>query len=287
MWTLLDWLIGPATALFLFFANWGDEQPRAESVISALYTHAAYADQKDQLDIYISPSSAEDTNASALKPVLVFIHGGGLMIGDKSDFKQLGHKFASNGYTTVLVNHRLSPGVSHPSHIEDIATAFAWVHSNITSYGGDPERVFVSGHSSGGYLAMLLGTDARYLAEHGLSIQDIRGVAAISGFFHVERLATERPKTVWSEISEKWPDASPANHLGPDVPPTLLLYADNDNDARKQESIDLADKMKEYRSHKVEVMEIADRNHASISAYMMTKGDMTSELLLDFMQQNL
>ncbi len=82
------------------------------------------------------------------------IHSGDVLIGDKNRMALLGHKFASLGYTTGLVNQRLSPAVGHPEHIRDIAQAFAWVKKNITHYGGDPQRGYVAGHSSGGYLAM-------------------------------------------------------------------------------------------------------------------------------------
>ena len=111
------------------------------------------------------------------------------MIGDKKGMAALGHKFASRGYTTVLANHRLSPDVSHPEHINDIAAAFAWVHNNIQHHGGDPQRIFVAGHSSGGYLAMLLASDPAYLEPYSLTPQHIRGVIPISGFFYIDRLA--------------------------------------------------------------------------------------------------
>ncbi|MFK8018576.1 MAG: alpha/beta hydrolase [Pseudomonadales bacterium] len=286
MWTLFDLLIGLATSVFLFFANWGDEPPTAGHVATATYTTAARVDQKNDLDIYRSGNDSVPASKQSLNPVLFFIHGGGLMIGDKNNHKQLGHKFASLGYTTVLVNHRLSPEVSHPDHIEDIATAFAWVQKHIAEYGGDPSRVFVAGHSSGGYLGMLLATNSKYLAKHQFSPEHIRGVVAISGFFHIERLAEERPKSVWSEQSERWPDASPANHLEPGLPPTLLLYAEHDNDARKLESIDLGKKIEALGTTPVDVHQIADRNHATIGMYMMTKEDMASTHLLDFMGRN-
>jgi len=286
MWPLLDWLIGVATAVFLFFANWGDELPRVDHVATAYYAPLPQAHNKNQLDIYPSDNYQAPASEQPLSPVLFFIHGGGLMIGDKNNHTQLGHKFASMGYTTVLVNHRLSPEAAHPEHIEDIATAFAWVQKHIAEYGGDPSRVFVAGHSSGGYLGMLLAADSRYLAKHTLSPKHIRGVVAISGFFHIERLAEERPKSVWSEHRVSWPDASPANHLKPGLPPTLLLYAEHDNDARKLESIDLAKKISALGTTSVDIHQIADRNHATIGMYMMTNEDLVSAHLLTFIDRN-
>ncbi len=112
---------------------------------------ADYPDKKDRLDIY-TPDKA--TNA----PVIVSIHGGGLRQGDKSGQTFVGQRFASAGHVTVVVNHRLSPGVMHPAHIEDIAAAVAWVKRNIAQHGGDPGKLFVIGHSAGAYLAALLSS---------------------------------------------------------------------------------------------------------------------------------
>ena len=86
-----------------------------------------------------------------------------------------------------MVNYRLSPAVSHPAHIEDAAASFAWVKRHIAEYGGDPNQIFVVGHSAGAYLLALLATDERYLAAHGLSARDIRGLVPVSAFFWVER----------------------------------------------------------------------------------------------------
>ena len=136
-----------------------------------------------------------------------------LRAGDKSGAKFVGQRFASAGNVTVVVNHRLSPGVMHPAHIEDIAVAVAWVKGNIARHGGDPDKLFVVGHSAGAYLAALLALDPRYLAAHGLTPQDVRGFVPVSGFFYVDRtgVAPDRPKDVWGTDVKVWKDASPAH----------------------------------------------------------------------------
>lgn len=299
MWSLLGILTSLATAIFLLFANWGYTPAEVEVIADQSYASVTTPDlkksqnQKNNLDIYIadhSPLSSEERatdnqTQKNLAPVFLFIHGGGLMIGDKKDIALLGHKFASLGYTTVLVNHRLSPGASHPEHINDIAAAFAWVNQNIEQYGGDPQRIFVAGHSSGGYLAMLLASDPRYLLPFSLTPQDIRGVIPVSGFFFIDRLAPERPKSVWGENPDKWLAASPPSYTHKDTPPTLLLYAENDNDARKLESIDLAEQLSALEHPDILIHEIANRNHATIGMYMMTREDDTSDKILAFMRR--
>ena len=110
---------------------------------------ADYPAMKDRLDLYV-PAGARNA------PVIVSIHGGGLRGGDKSKEKIIGYSFATAGNVTVVVNYRLSPIVKHPRHVEDIAAAVAWVKRNVSKYGGDPDNIFVIGHSAGAYLAALL-----------------------------------------------------------------------------------------------------------------------------------
>ena len=117
---------------------------------------ADYAEGKDRLDLYL-PDGARDF------PVLVFYHGGGLRNGDKGGSEHVGMALASAGYGAAIVNYRLSPTVEHPEHAEDAARSLAWVYRNIAKHGGNPDAVYISGHSAGAYLAALLALDARYL----------------------------------------------------------------------------------------------------------------------------
>ncbi|HZM95641.1 MAG TPA: alpha/beta hydrolase, partial [Vicinamibacterales bacterium] len=141
--------------------------------------NAGYADDKDKLDLYLPEGRS---NA----PVIVSYYGNQLMGGDKNEDAFIGHRFASAGFVTAVVNYRLSPGVSHPAHVQDAAASFAWVKRHIAEYGGNPDRIFIIGYSAGGYLAALLSTDRRYLAAHELSPRDIRGTVPVSAFYWVE-----------------------------------------------------------------------------------------------------
>ena len=135
---------------------------------------------KHRLDIYI-PEGARNA------PVIFSIHGGALEAGDRREERFVGQRFAGVGYVAVVISYRLSPDVSHPAHIQDVAAAFAWVTRNIARHGGDPSRILVIGHSAGAYLAMLLAADPRWLAAHKLSSKAIAGVAPVSGFYWVDR----------------------------------------------------------------------------------------------------
>ena len=181
------------------------------------------------------------------------------------------------------VSHRLSPGVSHPAHAEDAAAALRWVADNISDYGGDARRIAVGGHSAGAYLAALVALDPRYLREVGSSVEVIRALVPISGFFWVERLAPSRPKTVWGEKEADWRDASPGRYVSADAPATLLLWADGDADDRRKESRDLAAALRDVGAGRVETTEIADRNHGTVWSLIGSEGDATGPRVVEFL----
>jgi acetyl esterase/lipase len=238
---------------------------------------ANYADDKDKLDLYLPEGRP---NA----PVIVSYYGNQLMGGDKSEDAYIGQRFASAGIVTAVVNYRLSPGVSHPAHVQDAAASFAWVKRHVREYGGNPDRVFVIGYSAGGYLAALLSTDPRYLAAHNLSPRDIRGTVPVSAFYWVERrgVAPDRDKSVWGVDPSVWVDASPAHHLQAGAPPMLILYADRDEDWRRQQNVDVAAAMKAAGHANVEIAMINDRTHATIWSRVAAEGDDTADHIIRF-----
>ncbi|HEY3592238.1 MAG TPA: alpha/beta hydrolase [Polyangiaceae bacterium] len=206
-------------------------------------------------------------------PVLVSFHGGALLEGDKKDQAFVGEAFASAGIGTAVVNYHLSPQVSHPRHVEDAAASVAWVKKHIAEYGGNADQVFVTGHSAGAYLAALLATDAHYLQVEGLSPRDIRGFALVSGFFWVEQVAPDRPKSVWGNDVAAWIDASPAHKLGAGVPRTLLLYADGDEAWRRDQNEQMAAALRAAGNAQVGIAQIAGRDHGTIWTLLAAPGD--------------
>lgn len=221
-----------------------------------------YAENKDKLDLFMPEGLA---NA----PVVVYFHGGGLQNGEKSIGEGLGQQLAARGIGLVTANYRLSPSVMHPAHIEDAVAAFAWTKRNIANYGGNANRVFVSGHSAGAYLAALMALDPRYLEAHNLRLSDIRGAVPISPFLFVEDqdVAPSRPKTVWGTDEAVWLDASVTPYIGGSKPPMLLIYADGDDDWRREQNQRLAAELSDA-GNDAAVIEIANRTHGSVNSMM-------------------
>jgi acetyl esterase/lipase len=243
--------------------------------------NADYAGGKDRLDLYI-PSGV--TNA----PVIFSIHGGALSGGDRSEDTFVGQRLAPAGYLTVVISYRLTPEVSHPGHIQDVAAAFAWVKRNIRQHGGDPNRIIVIGHSAGAYLGMLLATDPRYLAAHKLSPGDIKGLVPVSAFFWVDKpgVAPDRPKDVWGTDPKVWVDASPPRYLRAGLPPVLLIDTDGDEDWRQQQNIDMAAALRSAGNKDVTTRQVRGRTHMSVWTNMLDgESEETSSLILEFVKR--
>jgi acetyl esterase/lipase len=244
---------------------------------------ANYADNKDKLDLYLPDGGSGPAGGT---PVIVSFYGGGLTAGDKNQQAFIGQRFAAAGIATTVVNYRLSPGVMHPAHIQDAAASFAWVKRHIAEYGGNPDQVFVIGHSAGAYLVALLSTDERYLAAQKLSLRDIRGVVPVSAFYWVERMgvAPDRDKRIWGTDEKVWSDASPAHHLHPGLPPTLILYADGDDEWRREQNTAVAEAMKSAGNPNVTIAMIKDRTHNTIWSRIAANGDEAAERIMQFVR---
>ncbi len=130
---------------------------------------------------------------AANRPVVLFVHGGAWVFGDKNFFglyRNVGRFFARHGAVAVCVNYRLSPRVRHPEHVKDVARAFAWVRAHAKDYGGDPDRILLCGHSAGGHIVSLLATDESYLKNSDLKLADadraaIKGVMSVCGVYRI------------------------------------------------------------------------------------------------------
>jgi acetyl esterase/lipase len=191
----------------------------SEDVVASkniIYRDGAEEDTgKHKLDIY-SPKG----HANA--PVLFFIHGGSWRSGDRASYGALGNRYAKAGFVTVVPSYRLAPKHPHPAQIEDVAAAFAWTVKNISNYGGDTNRLYVSGHSAGGHLAALLALDESRLAPYQLSPKLIRGVLALSGVYNLT--LGDRQESVFGKDPEVRREASPLFHIHPEAPPFLVTF---------------------------------------------------------------
>ena len=153
-----------------------ETRARLDCVLDVRYGPGA----KETLDIF----PAADPEAGRGAPVHLFIHGGYWRAMDKSDYSFIADAFQPAGATTVVINYDLCPAVTLDTIVEQSNRSIAWTFRNIAEYGGDPERLYVSGNSAGGHLtAMALAHD--WEAE-GLPADIIKGAAPITGVMDCE-----------------------------------------------------------------------------------------------------
>jgi acetyl esterase/lipase len=175
----------------------------------------AYSLDRCVLDVYY-PTKMTDC------PVIVWFHGGGLTSGNKFIPEQL----KDCGYVVVAANYRLMPRVEVTQCIDDAAAAVAWVFNNIKKYGGDPENIYVSGHSAGGYLTSMIGLDKAYLSKYGIDTDRIAALIPFSGqvMTHYEY----RTRHGGSPYVPTIDDTAPIAHVRADGPPYVIISGDRE-----------------------------------------------------------
>ena len=188
-----------------------------------VYDDSAADDRFTSLDVYTP--DPEPTGA----PVMVFVHGGGYRVGDKASSKDLDPKpeyFTSKlGYIFVSTNYRLLPEGRYPTNVQDVANALAWVADHIEEFGGDPDRIFLMGHSAGAGLVAQVAIDETFLRNAGKELGLLKGVIANEGGYGVETesLDVEREAALYGP---NWRDAVAAAHVEPgkNIPPFMLFH---------------------------------------------------------------
>lgn len=209
-----------------------------------------YLNERCKLDIYYPENEKEFTT-------IVWFHGGGLTGGNK----ELPDFLKNKGMCIVGVNYRLSPVVEAPSYIEDAAAAVAWVFNNIEYYGGDSSKIFISGHSAGGYLAMMIGLDKSYLFEHNIDANNIAGLIPLSGqtitHFNIRENMGMKDK---QPLVDKF---APLFHVRNDAPPLLLITGDRELEmlGRYEENAYLARMMKVVGHKQTRLLELQGYDH--------------------------
>lgn len=182
----------------------------------------AYGDDpRQKLDVYVPRHALPDA------PVVVFFYGGSWNSGAREDYNFVGEALASRGIVAVVADYRLYPQVRYPLFLQDAARAVAWTKAHIREFSGNPQRLYLMGHSSGGYNAAMLALDGDLLAAAGMSPKDLRGWIGLAGpydFLPIENPAV-RPVFFWPNSP---PQSQPINHVSRDAPPALLIAASRD-----------------------------------------------------------
>jgi arylformamidase len=194
-------------------------------------------------------------NAAGLHPVLIWLHGGAWVAGDKRLADEQIARFNAAGQVVVSVEYPLAPA-RHPAQIEHVAAAVDYVYRNIARYGGDPSRLRLIGAEAGAHLAALLAVDAQWLAPYGLKPNVLSGVVLLrpdSLDLEAAMSAVTDPiefsilTNLWGERAEGWRRASPWAQIRSDAatPPILLLATRGGKIAEARQCERFADRLRE------------------------------------------
>lgn len=210
--------------------------------------------ERCKLDVHY-PEGAKDA------PAVVWFHGGGLKGGEKAIPEALQNK----GVIVIAANYRLSPTAKAPEYIEDAAAAVAWAFGNVEKYGGSKKKVFVSGHSAGGYLTSMIGLDKKWLKAHDVNADDLAGLVPFSGqaVTHFTIRAERNIPDTRAVIDE----LAPIYHVRKDSPPLLIISGDRNKElrGRYEETAYFWRMMKEVGHKDAELLELQGYDHGGMA----------------------
>lgn len=243
------------------------------------------------LDIYYVDSH------SPRRPVMLFVHGGGWIGGDKADVAAKPEFFVRAGYVFLSINYRLSPQAKFPANVQDVATAIVWTARNIARYGGDPERIYLLGHSAGGHLVTLVATDERYLQEQGSGLNIIRGVVSLDTAGYDLSIFASRCKNhalpepysiAFGQDPTIWKHASPVTYIraGKSIPRMAIIYSGDvgiGSDVRRElMAREFVDRLTAVNIPS-ELIGAPEKNHNDINTDFGHPGDPLGQKVLSFL----
>lgn len=252
-------------------------------------------DPRQVLDLTVPARSGVGT--------VLFVHGGSLTSGDKSDedYRGVCAPFARDGLACASMNYRLAPAHPWPRQAEDVASAIAWLRKALPERGGDPDRLFLVGHSSGATLVALIASDPRYLAAHGLTSSVLRGVVPMGSIMWDDELVQaiarrgravveaafrrDQDNAMYPSL-EAYEDRWPMRHVRAGMPPLLLLVAEEEQEQPPvlRTNRAFADSARQLGNH-AEVQVLPGRDHYGAVHRLGEPGDAGFRLIREFVRR--
>jgi len=194
---------------------------------------------RQKLDIY-TPTAIKPP---AGWPAVVFFYGGSWNSGARGDYQFVAEALAARGVLTLVADYRLYPEVRYPDFLTDSAQALAYGLEQADRLGGDRRRVFVMGHSAGGYNAAMLALDARWLRTTGHAPAELAGWIGLAGPY--DFFPTDNPDAQPVFFHPSYPaQAQPIGFTPPNAPRSFLAAPSNDTLVNPQRStLQLANKL--------------------------------------------
>jgi acetyl esterase/lipase len=217
------------------------------------------ADYWQKIDLYL-PSA---TPAHEM-PTLLFLHGGYWTHGYKEWLGFMAPAFVSLPALFISVGYRLAPQAKHPAALEDCLTALAWAYEHVATYGGNPHRLFLGGHSAGGHLAALLALQPHLLPAHGLPTDAITACFPVSGVYDLDGDVPLDRLQAFLDVGARPAPASPLHYVRGNRTPFLLAVGEHDFPALYEQAYTMAAALRQQPGS-VEFLEIVGADHFQIS----------------------
>ena len=225
-------------------------------------------------------------------PVFIFIHGGNWNSGNKSLYSFFANRLARKGIVGVVIDYPLSPIADYKNMAEAVVASVKWVKDSIQKYGGNPKKIFISGHSAGGHLAALVGIDDVYFEAIGIK-NPIQGIVLIDaagldmfGYLKEQKFSEEHTylKT-FSKSANDWKNATPLYHLHQGMPPILILRGEKTYPSIKSSNEKFAKALKVYQPNFDYTIQKRKKHIPMITQFYNSYNPMYA-LIIDFIIKN-
>ncbi|WP_271068993.1 alpha/beta hydrolase [Caulobacter sp. NIBR1757] len=201
---------------------------------------------RQKLDVYGPPDGRPGA------PVAMFVYGGGWSSGSRREYQWAGKMLAAQGFVTIVADYRLTPEVSFPGFVEDVAAAVRWAVDHTPEHGGDPSRIVMVGHSAGAYNAAMVALDPRYLKAVGVDRSRIKAFAGLAGPYYFPNLDGPILSRTFAGASDD-KIYQTLDYAGPGSPAAFLVAGDADKTVRPRNTERLAEALRkegvEVESH--------------------------------------
>lgn len=216
-----------------------------------------------ELDVYQPRALGQLVRPDAGWPLVVFFYGGSWNRGERGEYRFVGEALAARGLVVVVPDYRLYPEVRYPEFLRDSAAAVAWAMRNAARLGADPNRVFVMGHSAGGYNAAMIALDARWLEAEKLKPSQLAGWIGLAGPYDFLPIENPEVKPVFFFPSSP-PDSQPIVYASAKSPRAFLGAAATDSLVNPERNTkQMAGKLKAAEVP-VQVETYANTNHVTL-----------------------
>jgi triacylglycerol lipase len=263
-------VIDPPAAKALYAPLLADAPRGGEAIRDIAYGD----DERHRLDLYLP------LNAGGPAPVVVFLHGGGFIRGDKADREQVGHYFSRHGVLAIVPNYRLGPRHRWPAGAQDVSSVLAWARANVAAHGGNPDHIVLAGESAGAAHVAAATLVRRFHPAEGLKIA---GAFLASGVYNAELellarsqlgIATPDPRNeaYFGTDFQAWRSMSTVELVDAAPFPLAISYAELDPVQMQAQAGELFARLVTRHGFRPRISVVRNHNHLT-QVYSINSGD--------------